>query len=214
MTKKFFLFTVIYLSAVIANAQNVRTLIRAGVNATNGTISIGDYKGSSSYLPGGFVGFQFKVFFEPPVYFSPQINLLHKGAEFKINNGTDTSNLRLELNQIQLAPFLQYDFHKPGEPGLFLNGSLSLYAAINGKETITKTNGSKVKSNMRFSKTAYDRFEAGAHIGIGYETNKWQAQLMYNRGLSNTYNGDNSEFYTGPKIKYHTLSFGIAWYLN
>lgn len=214
MTKKFFLFIVIICTTLFVNAQNVRYLIRGGVNATNGSFTTGKYKAGSSYLPGGYIGVQLKVFFDPPVYFAPQFNLLHKATEFKVNDNSDTAKIRLELNQFQIAPFLQYDFHQPGEAGVFINGSLSLYTAINGKETITKTSGAETKKNMLFSKSAYGRFEAGAHLGIGYETKKWVGQLMYNRGLSNMFNGDNSEDYSGPKIKFHSLTLGIGWYLN
>ena len=214
MTKKYFLLIIIFFTVTAVSAQNVKYMLKAGVNATNGSFTTGKYKAGSSYLPGGCIGLQFKVYFDPPVYFTPQFNLLHKATEFKVNNNSDTSKIRIELNQFQIAPFLQYDFHKPGEAGVFINGSLSLYTAINGKETITKTDGSKTKKDMRFSKSAYGRFEAGAHLGIGYETKKWVGQLMYNRGLSNMFNGDNSDYYTGPKIKFHTISLGIGWYLN
>ncbi|MGE5106010.1 MAG: porin family protein [Sphingobacteriales bacterium] len=214
MTKRFFLFIVIICATTLANAQNVRYLLRGGLNATNGTFTTGNYKASSSYLPGGYVGVQLKVFFDPPVYFAPQFNLLHKAAEFKVNDKSDTTKIRLELNQFQIAPFLQYDFHRPGEAGVFINGSLSLYTTINGKETITRSNNTTTKRDMKFSKSAYGRFEAGAHLGFGYETKKWVGQLMYNRGLSNMFNGDNSDDYSGPKIKFHTITLGIGWYLN
>lgn len=214
MTKKYFLFIIILCTATLVSAQNVRYMLRAGLNGTNGSFSTGKFKASSSYLPGGYIGVQLKVNFEPPFYFTPQFNLLHKATEFKVPGNSDTSKIKIELNQFQIAPFLQYDFHKPGEAGWFLNGSLSLYTAINGKETVTNTNGSSTKKNMTFSKSAYGRFEAGAHLGIGYETKKFAAQLMYNRGLSNMFNGDNTDDYSGPKIKFHSISLGVGWYLN
>jgi Outer membrane protein beta-barrel domain len=214
MIKKNILTLLVLCLGMAAHTQNIRYSIRAGVNATNGSFTSSKYTGDSKFLPGGYVGIQMKVFFEPPIYFNPQLNLIRKGAEFSPNNTSDTAKIRLELNQLQLAPFLQYDFHKVGDAGFFINGSLSLYIAANGKETITKKNGSKTKQNMRFSKSAYGRFEGGMHLGTGYETKKWMLQLMYNRGLSNMYNGDNSEDYSGPKIKFHSISLGLAWYLN
>jgi hypothetical protein len=154
-----------------------------------------------------------KVFFDPPIYFNPQLNIIHKATQFAVKNN-DTATVRLELNQVQLAPFLQYDFHKPGEPGFNISGGLSLYTAVNGKETITRSNGSKAKKDMRFSKSAYGRFEGGLHLGVGYDTKKMVVQLMYNRGLSNMFNGDNTADYSGPVIKFHSVSLGLAWKLN
>lgn len=214
MTKKLFLLMAIVLISQLVQAQKIHYLIRAGINGTNGYFSEAGQKGSASFLPGAYVGLQLKAGFEPPLYFTPQINLLHKATEFTLNNGTDTAKLRLELNQIQIAPFLQYDFHKDGQAGFFINGSLSLYTSISGKSTVTHKDGSKTKTNMRFSKTAYGTFEAGAHLGVGYEWNKLALQLMYHQGLSNMFNGDNSVYSTGPKIRFNSLSLGIGWYLN
>lgn len=214
MFKKIILMLLIVCPVLFTNAQNIRYSLRAGINMTNGSFSSTRYSSDSKFLPGGYLGVQMKVFFDPPVYFNPQLNLVHKATEFTITNPSDTAKVKLELNQVQLAPFIQYDFHQPGSSGFFINGGLSLYAAINGKQTITKQDGSSAKTNMRFSKTAYGTFEAGMHLGAGYETNKWMLHLMYNRGLSNNYNGDNTDDYSGPKIKFHSVSLGLALYLN
>ena len=158
---------------------------------------------------------QLKVPVEPSLYFTPQLTLIHKSTEFAIKNNSDTATLLLSVNQVQVAPFLQYDFHKPGEAGFFLQGGLGLYISATGKSTVTSSSGSKTKTSMRFSKSAYGRFEAGAHIGVGYEAqNKLRVELMYNRGLSNMYNGDNSIDYSGPSVKFHSFSLGLGWYLR
>lgn len=214
MKKKFFLLCLFFVVCLAARAQNIQYALKIGVNVSNGSYSSSQYSSSSNFLPGGYAGIQMKVLFDPPIYFNPQLNVLHKATEFTLNSNTDTAKVRLELNQLQIAPFLQYDFHKPGEAGFFINGSLSLYTAINGKETTTLKSGSKTKKDMRFSKSAYGRFEAGAHLGLGYETKKWMLQLMYNRGLSNMFNGDESADYSGPNIKFNTISLGIGFNLN
>lgn len=213
MKRFIFLLTLFIISLAKVNAQNIQYALRFGANATNGSFSSTRYSSDSKFLPGGYVGVQMKVFFDPPIYFNPQINIIHKGTEYAVHNN-DTAKVRLELNQIQLAPYLQIDLHKKGAPGFNINGGLSLYTAINGKETITKSDGSKTKKDMRFSKTAYGRFEGGIHLGVGYDVKKIAIQLMYNRGLSNLFNGDNSPDYSGPVIKMHSVSIGIAWYLN
>jgi hypothetical protein len=213
MKRNIFLLTLFVIVFVKLNAQNIQYALRFGANTTNGSFSSIRYSSDSKFLPGGYIGVQMKVFFDPPIYFNPQINIIHKATEFTVHNN-DTAKVRLELNQIQLAPYLQYDFHKKGEPGFNINGGLSLYTAINGKETITKSDGTKTKKDMRFSKTAYGRFEAGLHLGVGYDWKKIVIQLMYNRGLSNLYNGDNSIDFSGPVIKMHSISLGLAWNLN
>ncbi|MBI3720383.1 MAG: PorT family protein [Sphingobacteriales bacterium] len=213
MKRNIFLLIFFVVAFVKLNAQNIQYALRIGGNVTNGSFSSIRYSSDSKFLPGGYIGVQMKVFFDPPIYFNPQFNIIHKGTEFTVHNN-DTAKVRLELNQIQLAPYLQYDFHKKGEPGFNINGGLSLYTAINGKETITKSDGSKTKKDMKFSKTAYGRFEGGIHLGVGYDLKKIAIQLMYNRGLSNLYNGDNSTDYSGPVIKMHSVSLGLAWYLN
>ncbi|RTL60934.1 MAG: PorT family protein [Sphingobacteriales bacterium] len=213
MKRFIFLLTIFIFSLAKVNAQNIQYALRLGANATNGSLSSTRYSSDSKFLPGGYVGVQMKVFFDPPIYFNPQLNIIHKGTEFMVRNN-DTVKLKLEINQIQLAPYLQVDFHKKGEPGFNINGGLSLYTAINGKETITKSDGITTKKDMRFSKTAYGRFEAGIHLGVGYDVKKISIQLMYNRGFSNLFNGDNSSDFSGPVIKMHSVSLGLAWYLN
>jgi Outer membrane protein beta-barrel domain len=213
MTKKFLLSLLILCAGFTAGAQ-IKYALRLGGNVTNGSWG-GKYTGSSSYKPGFYAGVQMKVPFEPPVYFAPQLNLLHRSTEFSFKTHPDTAKVLVELNQVQLAPFIQYDFHKAGEAGFFVQGSLSLYIAVNGKSTVTATDGTKTKKNMSFSKSAYGRYEGGAHLGFGYETaKKLRIELMYNRGLSNMFNGDETEDYSGPKIKFHTINFGLGWYLN
>ena len=213
MTKKFFLSLLIVCVAFAGKAQ-IKYALRGGGNITNGNWG-GRYSGSSSFKPGAYAGLQMKVPFEPPVYFTPQFNLIYKSTAFDIKGNADTAKISLQLNQIQLAPFLQYDFHKEGEAGFFLQGGLSIYISATGKSTVTSSSGGKTKTDMRFSKSAYGRFEAGAHLGIGYEAaGKLRFELMYNRGLSNMYNGDNSINYSGPSVKFHTLNLGVGWYVR
>lgn len=201
---------VLFFISQLLNAQDQGAIhlgFRAGYN-----YGLSVYKApakiNTNAVHGGYAGVQMKIPFDNHLFFAPQVDVNYRGMT--IETPVVNQYSRVTEFQLRVAPLLQIDFAAPGENTLFLQFGPSVGFGIKGNQTKQDGSNNPVKSVLKYGYQAYGRYDANAHLGLGYETTggfRILAEYVY--GLGNMIN---TEF--GPELKYRTLSLGVGFRLK
>ena len=137
-------------------------------------------------------GGMLKVGFDKNVFFSPQILYSRKCFTIHYNNILQDSVTasKLLIHYIEIPVLLQFDTRSDGTGFFFLFGP-SASVAISGKEKRTFLDNGKKERAMRFSNTAYGRFEMNLVAKAGYcFKNNLIVTGGYSYGLGSIINDD------------------------
>jgi hypothetical protein len=157
---------------------------------------------------GGYAGVQLKIPFDNHLFFAPQMDVNYRGMTLKQPAANEYS--KITEFQLRLAPLLQVDFGTPDKNTYFLQFGPSIGFGIKGKQTRQDGNNNPLQKNLTYGYQAYGRYDASAHLGLGYETAAgFRLLAEYVHGISNMIN---TEF--GPNLKYSSISLGIGFRLK
>lgn len=209
MKKFFLLLTAVTLFVSYSYAQDLGKVyfgIKAGYN-----YEIANYSASKTNpTHSGYAGFMLKVPFENRLHFVPQIDFNYRSMDAK--SLPEKTYSKISEWQCRVMPLLQIDFKKPDEHKntAFVHFGPSIGFGITGKQTKQDNNGVPTSGKLKYGFMDYGQFDASAHLGIGYESNKgFRMLLEYNYGLSSMINTDDA-----PLLKFQSINFGIGYWFG
>ncbi|HMO33742.1 MAG TPA: porin family protein [Lacibacter sp.] len=155
---------------------------------------------------GGYAGIFLKIPFDNHLFFKPVMDVAYRGMDVK----EPVANQFSRINELQwrVAPLLQIDFTYPatGKGTWFVHFGPSIGFGLSGQQTKQSGSNQPESRSLRYGYQAYGRYDASAHVGLGYEgAGGMQLHVDYNHGLSNMINTE-----LGPSLKYRSVSLGLA----
>lgn len=197
-----------FLFFTISTHAQVSYGILGGIQQIDASVKIPDGPDIPSTAGYGFhAGGILKVGFDKRIYFSPGLLYSLKGFTIHFNNmlQDSASSSRLQVHYVEIPLLLQFDTRPDGNGFFFLFGP-SASVAITGKEQRTFLNNSEKNRSMRFSNTAYGRFEMNLVAKVAYYfKNNVLLEGGYSYGLGSITNND---YYARIVPRMITLSAG------
>ncbi len=145
---------------------------------------------------GGASGFTIGVFYQHPVgdkfVFQPAINLLNKGWKDDLDDGAETTTMR--INYLELP--LQMVYTGGTNKGFFAGAGPSLLFGLGGKYKIERSGNTVTEEDYTFNSGKYPEkpLTIGLNAMVGYNLNGFMIGVNYGMGLSNRNPPGNMEF--------------------
>jgi len=189
-------------------------MIQKGVTMAiqvDGSMYQNSNKLKTQFQGGGHIGFLYKIPFDYHVFFVPQADLNYR--RFSLKEKTVGEYYRIQEYQLRIAPLLEIDFKNPGENTIFIQFGPSIGYGITGKQTTYYSSGNLIleeKRTLKYGFQYYGRYDANAHLAVGYETVsgfRFLAEYVY--GLSNMINTE-----MAARLKYRSFALEVGMLLG
>jgi hypothetical protein len=153
-------------------------VVSTNLNYGGSNSDLSDYKKSNNGIQAGA---SFQAGITPCFSIVSELYFMRKGGKLKAGNPLTNSGSTLHLNTLELPVLARFHFGK-----FYVNAGPSIAYTLSGD---WKINGKSTKLSFNNSTEGYRHFDAGIHVGGGFEfpfrQRRVALDIRYNYGLTN-----------------------------